>query len=87
MCPRLLAPPCRTSQATPCTRPDLRIRVDLSDPAGAGLQIWIDLDAVTRMYVMDINMTAEYSATPDRVIEMMSDPDWWTDVYLSLIHI
>ena len=33
------------------------------------------------MYVMDINMTAEYSATPDRVIEMMSDPDWWTDVY------
>lgn len=81
MCPRLLAPPCRTSQATPCTRPDLRIRVDLSDPAGAGLQIWIDLDAVTRIYVMDINMTAEYSATPDRVIEMMSDPDWWTDVY------
>lgn len=31
--------------------------------------------------VMDINTTAQFAATPDRVAAMMTDPEWWVDVY------
>ncbi|WP_130865620.1 DUF2505 domain-containing protein [Acidipropionibacterium timonense] len=30
---------------------------------------------------MDINSSAQFAATPDRVAQMMSDPAWWQDVY------
>lgn len=31
--------------------------------------------------VMDINTTAQFAAAPDRVAAMMTDPQWWVDVY------
>ncbi|WP_114044608.1 DUF2505 domain-containing protein [Acidipropionibacterium virtanenii] len=30
---------------------------------------------------MDINTTAQFAATPDKVTAMMTDPEWWVDVY------
>lgn len=30
---------------------------------------------------MDINTSARFAATPDEVAAMMTDPEWWVDVY------